>query len=174
MKLQKHLLAALAVCLLLGSSAMAATKVTLSNVHLCCGKCEVGANKALATVDGAKGKVDRKAGTIAITASDAATAQKALDALAAAGYHGSSDNDKLAIKDDSGAKGKTKRIVLTGVHNCCGGCGKAITKACNSVDGVQATALKAKATTFVVEGDFDATALIQAIYKAGFHATVKK
>ena len=75
MKLQKQLLAALAVCLLLGSSAMAATKVTLSNVHLCCGKCEVGANKALATVDGAEGKVDRKAGTIAITADNDATAQ---------------------------------------------------------------------------------------------------
>ncbi|GIW81993.1 MAG: hypothetical protein KatS3mg105_3800 [Gemmatales bacterium] len=83
--------------------------------------------KALGGIAGVKPACDTKAKTVTITAKDEEAAQKALNALAAAGFHGTTDNDKLAIKDDSGAKkGKVKRITVSGVHNCCGACCKAL------------------------------------------------
>ena len=91
--------------------------------------------KILKDVDGVTGKCDAKASTITITAKDDATAQKALDALAAGGFHGDTGKKTLAQKDDSGVtKGKVKSLTLTGIHDCCGQCNgkiKAALKATN-------------------------------------------
>ncbi len=168
------ILSTFSVLLLVVSAAQAETKVTLSELHLCCGACVKAVEKAVGSVDGAAVAVDKNAGTAAITAGDDATVQKAVDAVAAAGFHAKSDNENISMKDDSGAKaGNVKRLELTGVHNCCGGCNTAIKKALATVDGIEANTAKPKQTSLVVEGDFDAAALVKALNNFGFHVQVK-
>ena len=65
------------------------TKVELKNVHMCCPGCAKEVTTILTGVDGVSGvKADRETGTATFTATDAKVAQKALDALAADGFHG--------------------------------------------------------------------------------------
>ncbi|MEO8429849.1 MAG: heavy-metal-associated domain-containing protein, partial [Verrucomicrobiota bacterium] len=66
------------------------TSVKLSNVHMCCNSCVKAVDKALSNVTGAKAQSDKDTGTVTITAPDQATAQKAVDAVVAAGYFGTS------------------------------------------------------------------------------------
>jgi periplasmic mercuric ion binding protein len=168
-------LASLAVTLALTGAASAENKVELKDVHLCCPACTKAVGDILKTVDGVKGECDRKAGTITLTADDNKTIQKALDALAAGGFHGDTGNKDLAIKEDSGAKkGKVKSLTLTGVHNCCTACCKAIKEAVNKVDGVTSDTAEPKKDTFEVEGDFDAAELVKALNAAGYHVKVMK
>ncbi len=73
----------LGLVLVLAGAARAETTVVLKGTHLCCPMCVAAVGKILKTVDGVKGECDRTAKTVTITAPNAATAQKALDALAA-------------------------------------------------------------------------------------------
>ena len=165
----------LGLVLVVAGASRAETTVVLKDTHLCCGMCVAAVNKILKTVDGVKGEVDQAGKKVTITAPDAAAAQKALDALAAGGFHGDTGNKDLAIKDDSGAKpGKVKSLTVSGVHDCCGMCNGAIKATLKKVDGVKADTAKAKSDTFEVTGDFDALALIKALNDAGYHAKVKK
>jgi copper chaperone CopZ len=159
--------------LLLMPAAMAMADVTVkvSGLHNCCGACIKGITKAVSSA-GATAAIEQGDDTVTITAADKETAQKAVDALAAAGYHGASDTPGVAMKDDSGAKGKATRLELSGAHNCCKGCANAISKACSDVSGVTGQTVTPKSKTIVVEGDFDAQALVKAINDAGFHVTV--
>lgn len=160
--------------LVFAGAARAETKIELKNVHLCCPACVKAVGEVLKGA-GVKGACDQKAKTVTITAPDDATAQKALDALAAAGFHGDSGNKDVTIKDDSGAeKGKVKTLTLTGAHNCCGQCCKGIKEAVKKVSGVTADTAKPKADTFDVTGDFDAAELVKALNDAGYHVKVKK
>lgn len=147
-------------------------KVSLSGLHLCCGKCVKGVNGAIDKVDGATATFDKDAGTGVVTATDKATAQKALDELAAAGFHGAVEGSSVAFVDDSGAKGKTKSLTVSEVHNCCGSCAKGLTKAVNTVEGAKIENLEKKATSFTVSGDFDAKKLVKALNDAGYHVKV--
>ena len=143
--------------------------------HLCCGACVKAVGNILKDIDGVKGTCDTKAKTVTIVAKDDEAAQKALDALAAGGFHGDTGNDTLKQKDDSGVSaGKVKTLTLTGIHNCCGQCAGAIKSAVKKVDGASADTLKGKQDTFEVTGDFDAEALVKALNAAGFHVKVKK
>ena len=169
--------AALATALLTGltASAVAETTVTLKDMHLCCGACEKGVLAAAKKVEGAQVTVDQEARTATIKAADDATARKAVMAIANAGFHGTSDHPKIKVRDNSGVKaGKVTKLELIGVHNCCGGCNKAIQETLGKVDGVKSNTAKPKSKTMVVEGDFDGQELVQALYKAGFHVRLKK
>jgi len=175
MKMLRNVSLVAAMVLSMAAVAAAETKVTLEGVHLCCGACLKGVAAAVKDIEGAKAACDKGARTVTITAGDEKTAQKAVDALAAAGFHGKSDSDKVAIKEDAGVKGKAKRLELYGAHNCCGGCAKAIKGAAGDVDGVQAIVVKGKKSAVIVlEGEFDSVAVVKALNKAGFHVTGKK
>ncbi len=155
--------------------ARAETKVELKGVHLCCPGCVAGVAKVLKGIEGVTGKCDRENRTVTLTAPDDETAQKALDALAAAGFHGDTGDKKLAIKDDSGVtEGKVKSLKLTGAHNCCGACSGILKKTLKTVEGVKGDTVKSKENTFEVTGDFDAAELVKALNAAGFHVKVKK
>jgi mercuric ion binding protein len=170
-----QLLAIGALAMVSAGSVRADTKVELKGTHLCCPQCVRAVDGILKKVEGASGTCDQKTGTVTITAKDDATAQKALDALAAGGFHGTTDNKNLKVKDDSGAtKGKVKTLTLEGVHNCCGACNKAIVAALGKVDGVTGNTAKAKSDTFEVTGEFDAAELVKALNAAGYHVKVKK
>jgi copper chaperone CopZ len=157
-----------------GASA-AETKVEVKGTHLCCNRCVQVVGQILQKVDGVTGKCDREAGTISITAKDKESAQKAVDALAAGGFHGTIDNKELTIKDDSGAtKGQVKSLTISGVHNCCNACNQKITAAVGKVKGVTGNTAKARSDTFEVTGDFDPEEVVKTLNAAGFHVNVKK
>jgi len=159
----------------LGAVARAETKIEVKGVHLCCPACISAANKILKEVDGAKGVVDSKTKTITIKAPDDATAQKALDALAAGGFHGDTGNKDLTFKDDSGATaGKVQKVTVSGIHNCCPRCTAGIKAAVKKVDGATGSTVKSKVETFDVTGDFDAADLVKTLNKAGFHVKIEK
>ena len=165
---------ALAAVLCFGLAARAETKVELKGTHLCCPQCVKAVGDILKGIEGVSGKCDQAAKTVTITAKDDAAAQKAIDALAAGGFHGTTDNDKIKVKDDSGVKkGKVKELTLTGIHNCCGQCNGIIKKTLKSVDGVKGDNAKAKSDSIEITGDFEAEDVIKALNAAGFHVKVK-
>jgi periplasmic mercuric ion binding protein len=149
-----------------GSWAAAASTATLTKTHLCCGSCVKAAQAAVASVNGATGVADQASDTITITAPDDASAQSAMDALAAAGFYGTATG--ATIKDDSGApSGTVTSLTLSGMHNCCPKCAKAINKIIASVPGATGK-IEPKATTVTITGSFDAQALVQAFNAGGF------
>lgn len=168
---------AVAVAALVAMPAMAAdTAVELKNVHMCCGGCAKEVKEILSKVEGVSGvSTDREAGTAKFTATDAKVAQKALDALAAVGFHGDPGKDKgYAFKDDSGVKaGKVKSLTVSGFHNTCEGCVKSFRAAIKGVKGVTGDNAKAEETTAEVTGEFDAAEVVKALNAAGFHVKVK-
>jgi periplasmic mercuric ion binding protein len=160
---------------MLGAAALAETKVEVADVHLCCPACVKAVSAALKGIEGVKGVCDQKAKTITITADDDAAAQKGIEALAAAGYHGKVESKAVHFPRDSGAtKGKVSSLTLTGIHNCCGACNKAIKTAVKKVSGVTGDTAKVKSESFDVTGDYEATDLIRALHEAGFHVKVQK
>lgn len=175
MRFALNVAAAFGLVFAASSVARAETKVEVKGTHLCCPACVTAVGTILKKIDGVTGKCDSAAGTVSITAKDDATAQKALDALAAGGFHGTTDSKTLTIKDDSGVKKETvKSLTLTDVHNCCGSCNRAIKAALTKVKGVTGDTAKARATSFDVTGEFDAEEVIKALNAAGYHAKVKK
>jgi copper chaperone CopZ len=149
-------------------------KTELTGVHLCCQGCVDAADAALMSVEGVQSRCDMENGTVAFTAGDDAAAQKALDALAAAGFYGRTGNQKLAMKAVGDVRrGKVNRVKVSGIHNCCGLCCEAIKQAVATVEGVTGDTAEPQATTFDVMGDFDAAALVTALNVAGFSARVE-
>jgi copper chaperone CopZ len=173
-----RVLGAASVCLALATAGAvrAETKVELKGVHLCCGMCVKAVGEVLKGVDGVTDpKCDQKAGTVAFTAKDAPTAQKALDALVAAGFTGDTGNKDLAPKPTADVpKGKVKSLTISGVHNCCGMCAGKLKAVVAKVDGVKENTIKAKEDSFEVSGDFSAEELVKALTAAGFAVKVKK
>ena len=150
-------------------------RVELRGVHMCCQGCVNAADAALMSVEGVNSRCDMDNGTVTFTAAAAAAAQKALDALAVAGFHGSTGNNQLAMRAVSGIpQGKVKTLNVSGIHNCCGPCCEAIKGAIATVDGVADHTATSKATTFQVTGDFHAAALVKALNAAGFSAQVRE
>jgi periplasmic mercuric ion binding protein len=169
----RALLTGAVAVLILGAAALAETKVELKGTHLCCNACVKGVNTALKGMDGVAFACDRDNGTVTITAKDEAAAQKALDALAKAGYHGDTGSKDLTIKaEDNAPSGKVKALSLA-THNCCGACTAAIKSAVKDVPGVTGTTAQAKKSAFAVNGDFSAADVVKALNDAGFHVQVK-
>jgi copper chaperone CopZ len=157
-----------------GQSVQAESKVTISGTHLCCPQCVKIVGETLKEVSGATGQCSQADKTITISAADDATVQKAVDALAKAGFYGKTDNDKIKYAPVDAPKGKVNRLEVGGVHNCCGACTKAIKAALKEVPGVQGDTVTAKKDSFVVEGDFEPAAVVEALLNDGFYVQLKK
>jgi copper chaperone CopZ len=155
------------------SAAMAAlahadSTVKLSGVHLCCKSCVKGVDKAVSTVSGATATSDQDAGTVSVTAADQATVQKAVDALVAGGYFGTSDNASIKVSSATGAKdGKVSSLTVSNVHLCCPKCVKAVNAALANVSGVTSNTAVKNAPSFEIKGDFNPTDVFAAFQKAG-------
>lgn len=151
------------------------TIVKLSGVHLCCKSCVTGIEKAIGTVPGVTASADKDKGTVTITAPNDAVAQKALNAMIAAGYYGISSHEKVRSSGHSGAPdAKVKSVTVTGVHLCCGKCAKAANGAATSVPGVKTSNAEKGAPSFTVTGDFNGRDLAMALEKAGMHGKIAK
>ena len=154
--------------------AAAATEVKVTDVHLCCKACVNGVNKATADVKGVKVEADQKTKTVTITAETDEAAAKAVQAMADAGFNGKVEGGKFEMKYEGKVPaGKVKRLVLNVGHSGCGSCNSAIKKAIEKVDGVEGIGAKAKDVKVVVEGDFEAAAVVTALREAGFGAKVE-
>src|SRR5204863_5966619 len=150
------------------SAQAADTSVKLSDVHLCCNSCVKGVDKALSGVSGAKAQSDKDAGTVTISAPDKATAQKAVDALVAAGYYGKSSDPAVKVTAHSDAKnGKVQSLKVTGVHLCCNKCVTSVSEALSKVPGVKGNTAAKGAESFEVSGDFNARDAFAELNKAG-------
>ena len=148
-------------------------EVELTGVHLCCQGCVNAASAALRSVAGVGSRCDMENRTVTLTAGDDSAARKALDALAAAGFYGTSDNPNLAMKPVGDVpQGRVNRATVSGIHNCCGPCCRAIKGAVASVDGVTGDTAEPGVTAFEVAGDFRPAALVEALNAAGFSARV--
>jgi copper chaperone CopZ len=149
------------------------TEVELRGVHLCCQGCVNAANAALRSVEGVDSRCDMENRIVTLTAGEESAAREALDALAAAGFYGASDNPNLAMKPVGNVpKGKVTRVTVSGIHNCCGPCCRAIRGAVSAVDGVTGDTAEPGATTFEVTGDFRPADLVEELNAAGFSARV--
>ena len=155
------------------TAARAETKVTVSETHLCCGQCLKGVEAALKDVKGVTHKSSQESKTIELVAENNEAAQKAIDALGAAGFYGKVDNQAVKYKTAAAPSGTAEKAEVSGLHNCCGQCTTAIKKAVTSVSGVTGTSVKNKETTFTVEGKFSPSDLQAALLKAGFNCQVK-
>lgn len=167
-------LSAFVATCLLATALRAETKVTISGTHLCCGQCLTAVDTTLKDIAGVKHKSSQQAKTIELTAESDEAAQKAVDALAAAGFYGKTNSDKVKYADIAAGQDAVDRLEVAGVHNCCGACTSAIKKAVSGVSGVTGNTVKAKEEAFVVEGKFKPTDLVKALLDAGFYVQIKK
>ena len=166
--MNKHLLTLLFTAAL-ALTARADSTVKLSNVHLCCKGCVNGVDKAVKTVTGVTAACDADAETVTLTAPDTATAQKAVDALVAAGYFAKTEDPAIKIVDNSGAKdGKAETLTVSDVHLCCGKCVKAVNTALSEVKGITSNTAEKNAKTFEIKGDFNPKDVFTSLQKAGF------
>src|SRR5262249_27894859 len=157
-----------------GAAAWAAdANVKLSGVHLCCDGCVKGIDKAVGTVAGAKAESDKDGGIVSITAPDKPTAQKAVDAIVAAGYYGKSSDPEVKVSNKTGAqRGKVQSVKVKGVHLCCKKCVSGVNEALAKVEGVKGNTAAKDAESFEVTGDFEPRAVFSALRKAGFAGKV--
>lgn len=156
-----------------GDALQAEVTAKLTNMHICCGGCTKGILKAVDGMTAVKVMVDQDSEETTITGSDKASVQKAIDAIAAAGYHATVAGDGLSMAPGTAPDGKVKSLKIANAHNCCGACNVAIRKALQTVPGVAGDTCKSKAMEFEVTGDFEPKAVVAALEKAGFHVSVK-
>ena len=154
------------------SAAHADEKVTLSGIHNCCGKCSAVINKTVGGVAGVT--ADLADDKISLSAANTGDLQKAVDALVAAGFGGTSDNAAVKVNAVAGPDETVTSLTVSGTHLCCGSCVKAAKAAVKSVPGVTSDTIAAGAKSFKVEGEFNGKALMEALAKAGFTGTATK
>jgi mercuric ion binding protein len=164
----KSFFATTIVALALAGSAYADSSVKLTDVHLCCQSCVKGVQKAVAKVPGVKAESDMDEKTISLTAPDAATLQKGVDSLTAAGYYGKSSDAAVKVNGETGAKDiKVEKLKIEDTHLCCGSCVKAVNKALADIPGVTGNTATKGATSFEVTGNFNEKAVFDALQKNG-------
>jgi copper chaperone CopZ len=147
--------------------------VTLSQVHLCCDSCVKDAKEAVTGVPGASLEADKAARTVTIAASDAATAQKAVDALVGAGYYGTPSDPAIHLASAGAKDSQVQGLNVTGLHLCCKMCVKDFNRAVSKVQGVTGTDAAKDAESVQITGTFNAKDVIAALNAAGFSAQVQ-
>ena len=167
-------LSVVAAFALTAAGAQAALTVTVSEMHLCCRGCTSAVEKAVAKIEGVKCRTSEDDGTTVLEAADVKTVQAAVDAMAAAGFTGTLDNEDVKFAEIKTPEGKVVRLDVYEIHNCCGACTDAIKGALAEVDGVTSDTCKPKETEFVIEGNFSAKEAVEALLKAGFYVSLEK
>jgi len=169
----KNSLALLSALLLISGIASAETTVTLSGVHNCCKGCTNGIVKAASDLKDVTVTAEGK--TVTIVAKSKVNAKKAVEAIMAAGYYGTSDAEEKATASTGTAPAKKlTEATVSDIHLCCGKCATAMTDALKAVPGITANTVASKATSFTVKGEFTEAELVAAMNKAGFHGSVGK
>ena len=154
-----------------------AGEIVLKGAHLCCGKCDKGLTEALTKVSGVTeiNISDKKVVTFQVSDDKVKTA--AIKSISKAGFFGKTTYDGKKVKfPKTGAKkkGSVNSITLYSMHICCGKCVKGVNKALEKVEGVDSVKPDMKKGQTVVTGKkIKVTALMKALHKAGFQASLK-
>jgi len=146
-------------------SLFAESNIVLTGVHNCCKKCDTGIVEAVAKVDGASAKTEKR--KVTITAKDEATAKLAAQSLVKNGYFGEGAVAPVVVDQ------KVKSATVNGLHLCCGKCVTAAEEAVLSVAVVPGHNATKGAASFKVDGDFSTEQLSNALHKAGLHGEIK-
>jgi copper chaperone CopZ len=165
-----------AIAALISAAALARAadfQVTLSDVHLCCNSCVRDAKDAVSSVAGASTNADKSTHTISITATDVATAQKAVDALVAAGFYGKSSDSAILVANPAVPDRNVTGLKVGGVHLCCKRCVSDLNKAVDKVKGVTGTNAAKDDLSFEIMGTFNAREVIEALHAAGYSAQIE-
>ena len=164
-KFAPALVAALAV---LPLAAALAGEVKVSGIHTCCPMC---ADPLMSAITNAGG-TDVKATPTEVTfaAADAATADKAVKALFDAGFAGKVEGAKAP---EVAKVPKAKTVKITGLHNCCGQCAKAIREAIKPFTGTN-PALQGGVLVMSSDKDIDIDAVLKALRDKGYSGKVEK
>lgn len=170
--------AAVAVCLLVFAAQVEAGTVTVKKAHVCCGACVTAVKKTLANVERVSAaNADRATKTITFEAADDAAAQRGINALAKAGFHGTAAHgDKAVAFPKSKAKkgDKANTVTFTSVHLCCPACVKGADAALKDVKNVKQIDVNQKAGTVTLTGEnIDVLEAISALNDGGFHGNLK-
>ena len=152
----------------------AESKVTLTDMHICCKGCQTAIEKAVAKVPEVKCKVDTDSESTVITANNNQSLQKAVDEVLKAGFAGKPDNKDIRIAPIKVSDEKVAKLEIEHVHNCCSKCTEVLKDVLKDVKGVKSSTLANKKTSFVVEGDFAPSDVVKALVKAGFYPELKK
>jgi copper chaperone CopZ len=132
-------------------------------------------NTAVSRVSGVTAASDKEASTVTLTAADKATAQKAVNALIAAGYFGESSDASIKVPAKTGGKtAKVQSMKVSGVHLCCAKCVKAVNAAVSKAPGVTGNTASKDAATFEVTGDFSPKDVFAELNKAGLAGKAAK
>jgi copper chaperone CopZ len=173
------LASSLAVCLMLFAvPRVDAGGVTVKKAHVCCGACVTAVKKTLGDLEGiTNGTASQKDKTITFDAADDAAAQRGIEALAKAGFHGTATHGDKAL-----AYPKTKAkegdvadsLTFTGVHLCCKQCEVGAKAALVNVKNVKAITVDTKTKTVTITGEkVDVLEAIAAFNDGGFHGNLK-
>lgn len=165
------LILSLAVLSLVPLAHAADTTVTMKGVHNCCGGCAKGITAAGTSIKGVT--VEADGDVVTIVAKSKSDAKKAVEAIYAAGYYGTTDLPQDAARPAARPDKKMAKATVSSAHMCCGKCVKAATAAVESVAGVTKANIVAKEPTFTVEGNFSRNELAAALNKAGFEGDIK-
>lgn len=157
---------------------VSAGEVQVTGVHLCCGACVKGVDKALHGVEGVSGVAsDRESRKVRFTAADDKAAAAGIEALAKGGFHGTAKHgDATLAFPASGAKegAKAGQVKIGNVHLCCAACVRAADEALKKVEGVGNVSADREASSIEVTGEnVSVEALVKALNEAGFHATIQ-
>lgn len=160
--------------LFIASPARGGELIELTGVHLCCNRCVTDLRAALADVKGIdKLDVNRREGRASFVAQDDEAIEQALEALAAAGYYGTAKRGDEPIefaKQEIEEGAAADRVVLEGVHLCCGGCAKAVVQAYAGADDVVAVDCDLEDGIVTLTGKkLAVTKMIELLHEAGFH-----
>ncbi len=148
------------------------TEVTLAGAHLCCGGCKKGVEEAVAGIDDLE--VSMSGSNITVKGKSGNDVQKALDAIAAAGYYGDSDNEAVKIGDGRASDEEADSITVSNVHLCCGKCVSAIDDVLESVGGAKEHDAEKGSDSFTIKGEkMKPSAVLAALRAEGFNGTVK-
>jgi len=147
------------------------TEVTLTDVHLCCGGCRRGVERAASGFDV---EVSTSGKSVTVKGEKGSEVQKALDAIAEAGFYGNSDHDTVKIADVAAGDSESSKVKVSGVHLCCESCVKAVNEALSSVSGFQEHDAEDGADSFEVSGEgLKAGEIVAALRAKGLNGTVR-
>jgi len=149
------------------------TSVVLTGAHVCCSKCEKGMEKAIERYDDIKLVFDKDAGTVTFNGESGQSVEDALFKIHDAGYYGSTDHARLKMKKLGGSTKEMEEADVSGLHNCCGKCEKAIKNALKTVKGIDEHTLDKGKTSFKITGKFTIAEVMKALGDAGMAATIR-
>lgn len=162
----RRLFLSAAAVMLIATAAFAAD-VKVTGLHNCCGACKKALDDVMAK--SAATNVNITSTEVSFSTSEP---DKAVKALFDAGFAGKVEGAKTP--EAQGAKGvKAKTLKLEGIHNCCGGCTRAVAEALKPF-GTHDLKPKATACTLTSETELDAEKVVEALRKAGYNARVAK